>query len=93
MLHHYRGVAAFSVGDLAEAQRRCERALEAFAASGDLWGIVNASEILGHALTALGEYEAARRVYERALAAGVRDLQEEAVPLLYYYGLSQAARR
>ena len=28
-------------------------------------------------------------MYERALAAGVRDLQEEAVPLLYHYGLSR----
>ncbi len=89
MLHHYRGVAAFTSGDVAEARSRCERALEAFSASGDLWGIVNASEILGHSLAAIGEYEEAMRVYERALAAGVRGLHEEAVPLLYHYGLSR----
>ena len=59
MLHHYRGVAAFATGDVAEAQSRSERALEAFAASGDLWGIVNASEILGHSLAAVGEYDRA----------------------------------
>jgi len=89
MLHHYRGVAAFTSGDVAEAQSRSEQALEAFAASGDRWGIVNASEILGHSLASIGEYEGARRVYERALAAGVRGLHEEAVPLLYHYGLSR----
>ena len=89
MLHHYRGVAAFAAGDVAEAQSRSERALTAFAASGDLWGIVNASEILGHSLASLGEYESAGRVYERALAAGVRRLQQEAVPLLYHYGLAR----
>lgn len=89
MLHHYRGVAAFAGGDIEEARRRAERALAAFAASGDLWGIVNASEVLGHALAAVGDYDGAMRVYERALAAGVRDLHEEAVPLLYHYGLSR----
>jgi predicted ATPase/DNA-binding SARP family transcriptional activator len=88
-LHHYRGVAAFTIGDVHESRRRAERALDAFRASGDLWGIVNASDILGHSLAAVGEYDAAREVYERALAAGVRDLQEEAVPLLYHYGLSR----
>ncbi len=89
MLHHYRGVAAFASGDVAEARSRSEQALEAFAASGDLWGIVNASEILGHSLASVGEYGEAGRVYERALAAGVRGLHEEAVPLLYHYGLSR----
>jgi predicted ATPase len=89
MLHHYRGMAAFVSGDVAEARNRSERALEAFGASGDLWGIVNASEILGHSLAAVGEYEGAGRVYEGALAAGVRGLHEEAVPLLYHYGLSR----
>ena len=89
MLHHYRGVAAFTTGDVAEARRRSERALDPFAAGGDLWGIVNASDILGHSLAAVGDYDGAMRVYERALAAGVRDLQEEAVPLLYHYGLSR----
>jgi predicted ATPase/DNA-binding SARP family transcriptional activator len=89
MLHHYRGVAAFASGDLPEARSRAERALDAFAASGDLWGIVNASETLGHALAAVGDYDEAMRAYERALAAGVRDLHEEAVPLLYHYGLSR----
>ena len=89
MLHYYRGVAAFASGDVVEARSRSERALEAFAASGDLWGIVNASEILGHSLAAVGEYDEAMRVYERALAAGVRGLHEEAVPLLYHYGLSR----
>jgi tetratricopeptide (TPR) repeat protein len=89
MLHHYRGVAAFASGDIAEARSRSEQALEAFAASGDLWGIVNASETLGHSLAAVGEYGEAGRVYERALAAGVRGLQEEAVPLLYHYGLAR----
>ncbi len=89
MLHHYRGVAAFATGNVTEAQSRSERALEAFAASGDLWGIVNASEILGQSLASVGEYDGAGRVYERALAAGVRRLQEEAVPLLYHYGLSR----
>ena len=89
MLHHYRGVAAFTSGDVAEARKRAELALEAFAASGDLWGTVNASDILGHSLAAVGDYDAAMRVYERALAAGIRGLQEEAVPLLYHYGLSR----
>jgi predicted ATPase/DNA-binding SARP family transcriptional activator len=89
MLHHYRGVAAFTSGDVAEARTRAELALEAFGASGDLWGIVNASDILGHSLAAVGEYDGAMRVYEQALAAGVRGLQEEAVPLLYHYGLSR----
>jgi tetratricopeptide (TPR) repeat protein len=89
MLHHYRGVAAFASGDIEEARSSAERALDAFAASGDLWGIVNASEILGHALAAVGDYDGAMHVYERALAAGVRDLHEEAVPLLYHYGLSR----
>ena len=89
MLHHYRGLAAFASGNVAEARSCAERALEAFAVSGDLWGIVNASETLGHSLAAVGEYETAMQVYERALAAGVRDLQAEAVPLLYHYGLSR----
>jgi tetratricopeptide (TPR) repeat protein len=89
MLHHYRGLAAFASGNVAEARNCAERALEAFAVSGDLWGIVNASETLGHSLAAVGEYETAMQVYERALAAGVRDLQAEAVPLLYHYGLSR----
>lgn len=89
MVHHYHGVAAFASGDVAEARSRAERALEAFAASGDLWGIVNASETLGHSLAAVGDYDGAMQVYERALAVGVRDLQEEAVPLLYHYGLSR----
>ena len=89
MLHYYRGVAAFTAGNVVEARSRAERALEAFAASGDLWGIVNASETLGHSLAAVGDYDSAMGVYERALAAGVRDLQEEAVPLLYHYGLSR----
>ena len=89
MVHHYYGLAAFTAGNVAEAQGRAERALQAFAASGDLWGIVNASETLGHSLAAVGDYDGAMQVYERALAAGVRDLQEEAVPLLYHYGLSR----
>ena len=89
MVHHYYGLAAFTSGNVAEAQSRAERALQAFAASGDLWGIVNASETLGHSLAAVGDYDGAMDVYERALAAGVRDLQEEAVPLLYHYGLSR----
>jgi predicted ATPase/DNA-binding SARP family transcriptional activator len=89
MLHHYRGVAAFTAGDVHEARRRAERALDAFAVSGDLWGIVNASDILAHSLAAVGDYEGAMQIYERALAAGVRDLQEETVPLLYHYGLSR----
>ncbi len=89
MVHHYYGLAAFTSGNVAEAQSRAERALRAFAASGDLWGIVNASETLGHSLAAVGDYDGAMQVYERALAAGVRDLQEEAVPLLYHYGLSR----
>jgi predicted ATPase/DNA-binding SARP family transcriptional activator len=89
MLHHYRGVAAFTAGDVHEARRRAERALDAFAASGDLWGIVNASDILAHSHAAVGDYNGAMQVYERALAAGVRDLQEETVPLLYHYGLSR----
>jgi predicted ATPase/DNA-binding SARP family transcriptional activator len=89
MLHHYRGVAAFTAGDVHEARLRAERALDAFAASGDLWGIVNASDILAHSLAAVGDYAGAMQVYERALAAGVRDLHEETVPLLYHYGLSR----
>jgi predicted ATPase/DNA-binding SARP family transcriptional activator len=89
ILHLYRGVAAFACGDVAEARRRAERGLEAFAATGDLWGIVNASETLGHSLAAVGKYEEAMRVYEHALDAGVRDLHEESVPLLYHYGLSR----
>jgi predicted ATPase/DNA-binding SARP family transcriptional activator len=89
MLHHFRGLAAFASSDVAEARSRAERALDAFAASGDLWGIVNASEILGHSLAAVGEYDKAMEVYERALDAGVRGLYADAVPLLYYYGLSR----
>jgi predicted ATPase/DNA-binding SARP family transcriptional activator len=89
MVHHYRGVAAFASGNLTEARSRSERALRAFAASGDLWGIVNATDILGHSLAAVGDYEGAMRAYEQALGAGVRDLREEAVPLLYHYGLSR----
>ena len=52
-------------------------------------GIVNATDILGHSLAAVGDYEGAMRAYEQALGAGVRDLREEAVPLLYHYGLSR----
>jgi tetratricopeptide (TPR) repeat protein len=89
MVHHYHGVAAFTSGNLAEAQSQAERALQAFGASGDLWGIVNASDTLGHSLAAIGDYDGAKHVYEHALAAGVRDLPEEAVPLLYHYGLSR----
>ena len=89
MLHHLRGVAAFAVGDVEAARSRAERALQEFATSSDLWGIVNATDTLGHSLAAVGDYEEAMDVYERALDAGVRDLHEDAVPLLYHYGLSR----
>jgi predicted ATPase/DNA-binding SARP family transcriptional activator len=89
IVHYYRGIAAFATGDIVEARNRTERALDAFAVSGDLWGIAGASEILGHSLAAVGEYDEAMRVYERALEAGIRDLRQAAVPMLYYYGLSR----
>ena len=90
MLHHLRGVAAFAAGDVEAARSRAERALQEFGTSSDLWGIVNATDTLGHSLAAVGDYEEAMEVYERALDAGVRDLHEDAVPLLYHYGLSRS---
>ena len=94
MLHYYRGVAAFTVGNVAEAQSRSERALEAFAASGDLWGIVNASETLGHSLAAVGDYDGAMAVLRaRARRRGARPARGGGAAPLSLRPVAPARRR
>ena len=88
----WTGFVSLLGGELTEARARAQRAVEAFAACGDLWGLLSASVTLGRAATALGAYDEAARAYERALAAAGDRIGDRVVPLLHDLGVVEVRR-
>ncbi|HEY3020194.1 MAG TPA: BTAD domain-containing putative transcriptional regulator, partial [Solirubrobacteraceae bacterium] len=88
----WTGFVSLLAGDLADARARAHRAVEGFAACGDLWGLLSASVNLGRAAMALGDYDEAARAYQRALAAAGDRIGDRVVPLLHDLGVVEVRR-
>jgi predicted ATPase/DNA-binding SARP family transcriptional activator len=80
------------LGELAEAQRLSRRAVQAFERCGDVWGLLSASVNLARVAVALGAYDDAAQVLERAVQAGEARVPERLGPLLHEYGLVEMRR-
>jgi tetratricopeptide (TPR) repeat protein len=88
----WQGFVKLVLGDLVEAQRLSARAVEAFERCNDVWGLLTASVNLGRVHVALGAYDDAAGVLERAVRAGETRVPARLSPLLHDYGLVELRR-
>ena len=79
----------------ASSRRRARlstRAMQAFERCDDVWGVLTAAVNLARVDRALGDYDEAARVLERALAVGEARVPDRLGPLLYDFGLVELRR-
>jgi predicted ATPase/DNA-binding SARP family transcriptional activator len=88
----WQGFVLLVLGDLEEARRLSMRAMQAFERCADVWGVLTAAVNLARVDRALGAYDEAARVLERALEIGEQRVPARLGPLLHDFGLVQLRR-
>ena len=88
----WQGFVRLVLGELVEAQRLSGRAVEAFERCHDVWGLLTASVNLARVHVALGAYDDAAAVLERAVRVGEARVPGRLGPLLHDFGLVQLRR-
>jgi tetratricopeptide (TPR) repeat protein len=88
----WQGFVKLVLGELVEARRLSTRAVDAFERCHDVWGLLTACVNLARVDVALGAYDDAAAVLERAVQVGEAKVPGRLGPLLHDYGLVELRR-